>query len=177
MKFVKKHKKLSIFLFVLAIAIIIHAIPSRGVIRVIFQPQQGGIPLCVMTIHPDGRVVARAGRGFVAFGVLPIFTGATERRESIITQDDYDFLFYVIHRNERPNLRRDTSNPRNSNVMPEGWMFRVSTMTRRYTFYGPSAFLQGHNIILEFTDMLYEINPFDLYGKLWGDTGAHLYSY
>jgi len=82
MKFVKKYKKLSIFLFVFAIAII-YAIPSRGVIRVIFQPQQGGIPLCVMTIHSDGRV-ARAGRGFVLFGVFPVFTGATERRESTI---------------------------------------------------------------------------------------------
>jgi len=173
MNFVKKHKKRSIFLFVLAIAMIIYAIPSRGVIRVIFQPHQRGIPLCVMTIHPDGRVVARAGRGFVAFGVLPVFTGATERREAIITQDDYEFLFYVIHRNERPNLRRDTNNPRNSNTTPIGWFFRVSTMTRRYTFFSSGNHLPRYNIIHEFTDMLYEINPFDLYGKFWGDTGTH----
>jgi len=75
MNFVKKRKKRSIFLFTLAlsiIAIVIYAIPGRGVIRVIYQPQQRGIPLCVMTIHPDGRIVARAGRGFVAFGVLPV---------------------------------------------------------------------------------------------------------
>ena len=71
----------------------IYAIPSRGVIRVIFQPQQRGIPLCVMTIHSDGRVVARAGRGFVAFGILPVFTGATERRESTIGQEDYEFFY------------------------------------------------------------------------------------
>ena len=141
----------------------IYAIPSRGVIRVIFQPQQRGIPLCVMTIHPDGRVIARAGRGFTIFGIFPVFTGATERREVNITQDEYEFLFYVIHRNERPNLRRDTATPHNSNTMSIGWLLRVSTMTRRYTFFNHST-LYGQNIIIDFTNMLYEVNPFDLLG-------------
>jgi len=164
-KFIKKHKKLSIFLFMLVLAMI-YAIPSRGVIRVIFQPQQRGIPLCVMTIHPDGRVIARAGRGFVVFGIFPVFTGATERRETNIGQDDYEFLFYVINRNERPNLRRDAATPRNSNTMPIGWLLRVSTTSRRYTFSGPGS-SYGWQLISEFTSILYEVNPFDLLGKVW----------
>ena len=165
MKFVKKHKKFSIFLFILVLAMI-YAIPSRGVIRVIFQPQQRGIPLCVMTIHPDGRVVARAGRGFVIFGIFPVFTGATERRESTISQEDYEFFLYVINRNERPTLRRDAATPRNSNTLPEGWLLRLSTTTRRNAFWGPGS-PYGWHLISEFTDMLYEINPFDLWSKVW----------
>ena len=169
MKFVKKHKKLSTFLLVFALTAIlmaIYAIPSRGVIRVIFQPKQRGTPLCVMTIHPDGSISARAGRGFVAFGVLPVFTGSSERREATISQECYEFLFHVIHRSERPNLRSDTATPRNSNTTSIGWLLRVSTTTRRYAFFNHST-LYGQNIIIDFTNMLYEINPFDLWSKVW----------
>jgi len=115
-----------------------------------------------MTIHPDGRVIARAGEGILLFGAIPVFFEPTERRELTISQEDYEFLISVIYRSERPNLRMDTTNPRNANVTG-GWLLRVSTTTRRHRFFGAFDLYGNRTIITEFVDKLYIICPFDLW--------------
>jgi len=142
----------------------------RGVIRVVFFQQNYeslyALTIYALTIHSDGRVLARGGDGFLLFWIIPIFTGGSEHKEANITQDDYDFLLYVINRRDSPNLRRDAPNWNYVNTTGHGWLVRVSTTTRMNTFYGALPYLYDErNIINKFDDKLFEINPFDLLSK------------
>ena len=164
MSFARKAKK-AIIVCVMIIVLLLKLLfvdmtVNSGIIRVVFQPYGGlSYPLSVMSIHPDGRVITRFGEGVVLLGV-PFFTESPQRIETFISHDCYNFIKSIITKRERPNLRSDTSNRRNTNVIG-GWLLRVSTATRRYNFFGECP-VNYATVIREFTLKLYEINPFDL---------------
>ena len=174
MTFLNNHKHLLSFIFALVVFIIvninIYNFQNEGIIKVVFYPvwnQYRVVKPCVMTIKPDGTVITEIGDKFKWFHLnayyIPRLKKVTQRAETKINNEEYEFFKKVIYKEDYPNLKNDVVNRDNCWGCPVE--FIIATTNRRYRFAISKDPIDQENIINQFVNKLYEVCPFELFGQ------------